>query len=401
MSRVLRGGRRARHAITAILVGALGAATANGVDCTVTSVGITPLNDLGAGLYLGQFQGGLYPQGVNAPPTAHRAAGLERARTITPRDTAGDPDPVGSYVLLSIGMSNTTQEFCSGNGALPCTAWSFTGQAAADSRVEDLHLRIANGALGSQVAATWDSPTDPNYDRVRDSVLAPQGLSESQVAAAWVKLANPTPSFSLPAANADARRLVGQLGDVARALRVRYPNLVLVFFSSRIYAGYADTPLNPEPYAFEGAFGVKWVIEAQVEQMAGSAPDPDAGDLDYGTVAPWLGWGPYLWADGTTPRSDGLTWLCGAFQNDGTHPSTAGQTQVGSALLANLLDSPFARPWFRAGYLFTDDFESGDTGEWSSTGLAPSPSPAQPASRNEKTRERSLPFAPATSTRQK
>ena len=30
-------------------------------DCSVTSVGFVPMNDLGAGLYLGQFQGGLYP----------------------------------------------------------------------------------------------------------------------------------------------------------------------------------------------------------------------------------------------------------------------------------------------------------------------------------------------------
>ena len=39
----------------------------------------TPLNDLGTGLYLNQFQGGLYPNGSNDAPTAHEAEGVSRA----------------------------------------------------------------------------------------------------------------------------------------------------------------------------------------------------------------------------------------------------------------------------------------------------------------------------------
>jgi hypothetical protein len=356
----------ARCLATAVLA-AWVAASAAAIDCTGTTVGVTPLSDLGDELYLGQFQGGLYPDGANMPPPEHWLAGRGRAFAITPLGATGQPDPNGSYVLLSIGMSNTTQEFCSGNGALPCTPWSFMGQAAADPRVDATGLRIANGALGLQVASTWDAPDDPNYDRVRDTVLAPQGLAEPQVVAAWVKLANPTPTFSLPAANADARRLFGQLGDVVRALKVRYPNLVLVFLSTRVYAGYADTALNPEPFAYEAGFGAKWLIEAQIDQMAGAPPDPTAGDLDYGSlpaIAPWVGWGPYLWADGTTPRSDGLTWSCSDFQNDGTHPSMAGQQKVGAELLRFFLGSPFAQPWFVAGHVFADGFESGSTADW-------------------------------------
>src|SRR5262249_9067135 len=149
-----------------------------------------------------------------------------------------------------------------------------------------------------------------NYDRIRDTRLIPQGLSEAQVAVVWMKLADAQPTVHLPNSSADAYALMGFMGGAARALKVRYPNVQMVFVSSRIYAGYASSTLNPEPYAYESGFGVKWLIQAQIDQMAGGPVNAIAGDLDYNSVAPWLAWGPYPWADGLTPRSDGLTWAC-------------------------------------------------------------------------------------------
>jgi hypothetical protein len=73
--------------------------------------------------------------------------------------------------------------------------------------VEHVNLVIFDGAAGGQTSSTWDSPTDANYDRVRDMKLAPLGLTESQVQVAWVKSANAGPNSSLPNANADAYAL--------------------------------------------------------------------------------------------------------------------------------------------------------------------------------------------------
>jgi len=325
-------------------------APAYGQNCENDHTDLVPLNDLGSGRYLDLFEGGLYRNGSNEPPIAHEAEGLLRAAAIEPLDALGRPDPVGKYILMSIGMSNTTQEYCGGQNSGNCRSWSFMGQAADDPRVNHESLVLIDGAAGGQAADAWESPESPNYDRIRDQILLPRGLSELQVQALWIKLADRRPTRSLPDPDADAIVLMRRMGNALRACKTRYPNLSVVFLSSRIYAGYAEgiSDLNPEPYAYEAAFTMKWLIDAQVTQMESGAIDPNAGDLNYTTVAPWIAWGPYLWADGVRPRSDGLTWLCADFAPDGTHPSASGQEKVGSLLLAFMLTSPFTIDWFRA-----------------------------------------------------
>src|SRR3989442_569058 len=82
--------------------------------CTLTSLGITPINALGPGLYK-RYAGGLSPNGANTRPAAHEAAGLNIATNfIEPLTAAGDVDTTnGKIALLSIGMSNTTDEWAS------------------------------------------------------------------------------------------------------------------------------------------------------------------------------------------------------------------------------------------------------------------------------------------------
>ena len=52
-----------------------------------------PLNDLGNGKYLGQFEGGLYEHGANVPPADHEATGLGQAALVRPLDRNGNPSP--------------------------------------------------------------------------------------------------------------------------------------------------------------------------------------------------------------------------------------------------------------------------------------------------------------------
>ena len=95
---------------------------------------------------------------------------------------------------------------------------------------------------------------------------------------------------------------------------------------------------------------MKWLIQAQIDQMAngGTIVDGRAGDLNYNTAAPWIGWGPYLWADGVNPRSDGL-FYSSTDRADGVHFSPSGVEKLAGLLLTLFKTAPHAQCWFVAG----------------------------------------------------
>ena len=297
-------------------------------NCNGTSTGRKALTDLGPGLYQGHV-GGLYPDGANLPPANHMLAALQRVNRIVPRDALGAPSPAGRIVLLSIGMSNATQEYS-----------AFVQLANADPRKQPSVL-LVDGAQGGQTAAIIVNP-NANFWTVVTQRLTALNATPAQVAAVWLKEANAGPTQPFPA---EALTLQGQLEGIAQILKGKYPNLELCFLASRTYAGYATTTLNPEPHAYETGFACQWLIRDQIQGKPALNPDPARGPV----LAPLLLWGPYLWADGLLPRGDGLTWLCSDFGTDGTHPSTQGRQKVGRLLLDFFTRDPVAAPWFCTG----------------------------------------------------
>jgi hypothetical protein len=302
--------------------------------CDSTSKGYRPLTELGDSTYQ-SYEGGLYPGGVNTPPAGHLAAGLELADTITPLDTLGVTSPGGRIVLLSVGMSNATQEYS-----------TFIPLALA-SGLKNPRVQLIDGAQGGQTAAVFANP-NANAWTVIDNRLRNAGAHPAQVQAVWLKEANAQPTQGFPGA---AQILRDDLRAVVQNLHAKFPNLKLCYLSSRIFGGYASTPLNPEPYAYESGFAVRWLIE---EQIAG-APALNHDPLHGPVMAPWLAWGPYLWADGLVPRvADGLTWECADFAaSDGTHPAASGRTKVARMLLDFFVSDPTTEPWFSAANVAT------------------------------------------------
>lgn len=297
-------------------------------NCANTSIAATALTDLGALSYQG-FAGGLYGNGQNTPPAAHLATALAALPEVRPRDANGNPSPTGRIVLLSIGMSNTTQEF---------STWQTL--AGADP-YRNLAVTLVDGAQGGQDAITIANP-NASYWNVVDQRLSNAGVTAQQVQVVWLKQAIAGPSGGFPAA---AMQLQGLLGQIARNLRARFPHCRLCFCSSRTYAGYATTQLNPEPYAYESGFAVQWLVA----QQAAGDPQLNCDPLLGPVLAPWLGFGPYLWTNGTTGRNDGLVWTCADVQPDGTHPSPAGRAKVAQLLQDFFTADPLTAPWYVGG----------------------------------------------------
>jgi len=290
---------------------------ASASECSRVSVGLTPLSDLRNHSYQG-YQGGLYPAGSDQRPLAHTMRGEMLARNVAPRDAQGTPSSGGKVVFLAIGMSNASAE-----------AQALISLASTDP-VRDRHVAIVNGAEGGMDAAAISSPSSTYWPYV-DQQLHKARVTGAQVQAVWLKEAISHPVGGFPSATQQLEQYYEQIVSI---LGQRFPNLRLVYVSSRIYAGYAGTDgPNPEPYAYQSGFAVKWLVAKSISQ-------------DATQKVPWVNWGPYLWADGMRPRSDGLTWQCSDFMTDGTHPSTSGANKVASRILNMLHTDPTAKTWY-------------------------------------------------------
>jgi hypothetical protein len=227
-------------------------------------------------------------------------------------------------------MSNTTMKF------------QAFQKLAAEDRSLNPALVLVDGAQGGQVAWITANPEMPYWEEV-DRRLEAAGVARGQVQAAWVLQANPGPVRPFPE---ESKELQVNLADTLRVMQARFPNLKIAYLSSRTYAGYASSPLNPEPFAYEGGFAVKWLIADQISGKPELNFDPAKGPLR----APWIAWGPYLWADGIKANKDGLSYSREDYVDaDGTHPSPSGRMKVAVRLLEFLKTDPTSARWFTAG----------------------------------------------------
>ena len=312
-------------------------------DCSVTNLGVNPLDEMGFNTY-SNSAGGLYPNGANTRPPAHESAGMRIATNeIVPLNASGSTDTNnGKIVLLSLGVSNTTQEWASGDNVTHNITNAFKYRADQDPS-KNPQLVIVDGAFGGQDAITWTNPASANWAMVITQRLVAAGVTTNQVQALWLKQALVAPHNygSFPG---HAQALQGYLAIILRIAKAKYPNLRLAYFSCRTRSYDTNAAdLNPEPFAFETAFADKWVIQDQINGLNNLNYNSTNGPV----VAPWICWGPYIWGDGLTPRSDGMVWLCSDLsQTDYTHPSSNGVTKVASQLLAFFKTDPTTTPWF-------------------------------------------------------
>lgn len=323
-------------------------------------VNLIPITDMTA-TYKGE-DGGLYGGGKNEPPAAHRAAHVKESAKIRPLDARGEPSASGKIGLITIGFSNSSIE-----------SEDFKRTADADPQ-KSPQVIIVNGCIGGRSAVMWawdgadvlPKAEQERLDRQMDVVHMPKGkrassgmekdtwptlakriesagLSPLQVQACWLKHveANPKPFGDFPG---HARALQADITSILNIARHHYPNLRVVYVSSRTFGGWSGRASgSPEPFAYESGFGTRWVVQSQINGDALLNFDPARGPVK----APLVLWGPYLWAQGATPRKiDGLTWTQNDVRADQLHPSEAGTKKTTALLLGFFKTNEGTSSWF-------------------------------------------------------
>jgi hypothetical protein len=302
-------------------------------DIVGTTTPIVPITDLGTGTYLGA-EGGLYLNGSNIMPASHDADGVAFAQSIQPLNAEGNPDPNGKMGLISMGMSVTFDTFL-----------KFIQDSAADPSVNPnlVYVPAAQPRLG---AVDWANINSAAWAETFAYFLPQSGLTPQQVVAAWVESVDANPHGSFPG---DMTTLQSEYETAAQLMHTEFPNLKLAFFTSREYGAYENGLPHggdKEPYAYESGYAVRGMIQDQLNGVAAMNYNAADGPV----VAPWVAWGPYIWADGLIARSDGLVWPCYYFESDGQHPSskTGGSEQDANMLMNFLKTDDATAPWFLA-----------------------------------------------------
>ena len=327
----------ASHSATKLF--SLTVAKATGADCNNisfdvvgTTTPITPITDLGTGTYGGE-EGGLYSDGSNVRPTSQTTYGQTLAGKVQPLNSSGVASPTGKIVFLALGESTALDEF--GTGFLPLARY--------DPAINS-NIVFVDGAQGGATPGELLTTTGNGYyNTILNNYLPDQGVTADQVQVMWIEDSNGIATGTFPT---DMTTLTTDYETVLENLHDLFPNLLMAYFSSRIYAGYSNgvAKINPEPYAYEAGFATKNAI---LDQYNGTGICGGNGCSP--TVAPWVSWGPYYWANGLLASDDGMVWTCQDLQADGTHPqSPSGDLKVAGQLLNFLKTDVTTTPWFLA-----------------------------------------------------
>jgi hypothetical protein len=269
---------------------------------------------------------------------------------VRPLDRDGKPSAGGKIVLLTIGFSNTLQ--CS-KGFL---------DAARDDKDINPQVVLVNGAQGGRSAFMIQNPDDGSigeqyWKEWVAGKLKAADVTAAQVQVIWLKETDaalgagvlkmlgvkdyePPTKQGFPRG---ARTLQGELEKIVQALPRLYPNVKLVYVSSRSFGGWAKREGNTEPFSYETGYAVKWLIEKQLTGEAALSFDSARGPVK----APWLSWGPYLWANGERKRGDGFSYRLDEYrEDDRMHHSADGIKKMGRVLLQFFKTDTTTKAWF-------------------------------------------------------
>lgn len=325
-------------ALTAVTAGFFNPLAAQ-LNCANDSTGLIPITDLLTDYYMG-WQGGLYQGGVNTPPTGHLNKGLSIVNKLQPLDSNGVVDKVnGKIVLAGFGASTVGGPF------------NHMIQLMKDYNDLNPCMQSVNAANGSDGVETMTIDNTDYWEYIRIFKLAEKNLTPEQVQVGWFMH-----SSRIDSNGSDINSYVDSLNKrftvAIQSMMYYYPNLKVVFVSGFPYGGYADPTkalyhVIKEPSSYHHNFAMKQLITRQING------DPALKYKGPGKVAPYLIWGPPLWADGKNPRDyDSLTWNCEtefAIDGGGYHLTDLGKDKMANILLDFFRTDTLSKGWFLDG----------------------------------------------------
>ena len=208
-----------------------------------------PLPELGSDTYLNQ-QGGLYPGGSNTPPVSYFNSQIQPAYNTLNNDN--------HIVMLCLGMSNLTHA-CD---ALIDVVNSSTNVNPA--------LKIVNAGQPGRAQQAWDGGSSGQVWENANKVLSQQG--ETPAAVDVVVYFNAWGYPNEPDFVTYAQTMQNSLEITMSTIASVYPNTKLAYVTSREYAGYVVTDLNPDPWAYWDGFAFKWLVADRINGVRSGPP---------------------------------------------------------------------------------------------------------------------------------
>lgn len=195
--------------------------------------------------------------------------------------------PDSGAVVVSLGMSTTSQ------------IWQTWASRVRNEGLSDAEMYLPATACGTCTSDRWDDYPDKGWNHMDDR-LARRGYTFADVDVVWMMLVlSQTESME-----------VADLDRVLTQVRTLLPNARQVWVTTYPYGGNRQAETAEPEFWRSGTVVREWILSHLTE------------------TDPWIGWAPYLWAYGDTPRSDGLVWLRSDYVDDGIHLSVDGRNKA-------------------------------------------------------------------------
>lgn len=280
------------------------------------NLGNRPVNNPVLFSYYGH-QSGLFSWGNNYIANTFKTNYLNANMAIKTLDAAGNSSINGKIGILEIGGSN------------PAIIYEGLKTNQLNDAGFGSKLTFVNAGMNAMDFSDILKPTTNYWTNVQ-TFLNQSGITAAQVQVIFCiedNLKNLDVTFNR------ATSLQNDYISLLNLVRSKYPNCKLFLVGDRGYSGYATDPRHKEPIGYLNGWGVKLFVQQYTDGLLPMYPAVD-----------WL---DYYWANGETPRFDGLTYSEDDYRPGFIHFSDEKAEELGAGTHAKLKSDIGTSYWYK------------------------------------------------------